>query len=850
MASDITPPPTPHRSRTIYGDGDSTPQNLTAKQAAFRARQGQNVAASEAANENLRLSLMGLSAGWWASDHAEEAQHFTGWNYCAIHSKAKQAMQATVKVCRRIPQDKGTMPKPALSGVRQKSSTNPDQPEYDLEPLPPTHPACKLLAKPNPRWSANLFWYMLSQQCNLTGSALIWTVRDRVGRPAELWIVPTALTRPQMPTQAMPEGAYWVTATGLFTMTGGYPAAYGVGALAGITIDARDIHPVRWPHPYLLADGMSPLAAGSVQIDLAEEIDQAAWAVLHNEVDPSLLISLDPTMQTDVQEMDRVEATINARRAGTNNKGKVMVMQGASIAQVHRTPSELDYSNSRAQTRDGVLAIHSVSPIFCGIAEAGSQAAYFTSLKQSIELSVQPELDLAAGELTRLIQKLFKDDTIEVVITAKSFDDPDVLERKRQTNVSAKSVTINEDRALSGLPPVPWGDLQVGTQVDAGKINPDYTAPKPEAPPGFAGQPAQVGNGNDEIDDAAESGQPDAADESSTGMRKPELTGIRTGKSKSGEMPRAIRERLDSCMLNGFHHPRTKAEQSRGQPGNAGQFGPGGGGSSDDDSSSGGKKPDGKPEKPASPAKPAGRSPTAAFMDDANELAYGLESGDTDPDTFEESVGGLVGELESALADRMDSYQAGEVAEMEKIHGEAIVNHPEAEAALSDYETELAEIKSDMVSLADAVHQTTADLADAVREGDEDTIASAMAAYDSAMDEYITEREQVAGRMTAATETYGQRLSEVTDQLSSAANETSERLNDEYGENSEEAQAEADAFNAQMEEDGNPFRVEWVNGEDEGEGQWSWHIPEKDEKRAKAALRIRAKRLSVAGGVI
>lgn len=548
------------RGRTI--DGAVPLPTMTEKQRAFRESLADALDAptpyttntnAAQANETLRMSLMGLSAGWWASDHAEEAQHFTGWNYCAVHSKAKQSALASIRVFRRVPA-KTKKPLDTVSKI-EKSSTNPDQPEYDLEPLPPDHPACRLLTKPNPRWSHGLWRYQISQQLNLTGSALLWTVKDRLGRPAEIWVIPTALARPQMPTVQMPMGAYWVTATGLFTMSGGFPTSYGIGALAGITIDARDVRPVRWPHPTLLADGQSPLAAGAVQIDLADEIDKAAWAALHNEVDPSMVISLDSSMQVDSQEIERVEHEINAKRAGVTNKGKIFIMQGATPQQMHRSPSELDYSASRPQTRDAVLAIQGVPPIFCGIAEAGSHAAYFTSLKQAIELSVQPELDLVAGELTLLFRELYQDQTLEVVITAKSFDDPDVLERKRQTNIAAKSVTINEDRVAMGMAPVWWGDVQIGTAIPPDQLDDDFDHVATYGEAIALRRQEQIDeqamDGQDEIDDAAESGQPDEATSITTGIkqpdrRKPQLTGLKKSAA-------TMRTRLKDHMLNGWH---------------------------------------------------------------------------------------------------------------------------------------------------------------------------------------------------------------------------------------------------------------------------------------------------------
>lgn len=507
LADDATLPKTgpAFAGRTIYG---SLPERetLTEKQAKYTE-----------ANEVLKKSLMGIGPGWWSSDHAEEATHFTSWNYCAIHAKAKQAAQATMRVYRRK-KKKG-------NGELVEKQTGPDQPEPDREPLE-NHPAAKLLEKPNPRWPRSIFMYQISQQLNLTGSALPWINLDRIGRPAELWVIPTALARPQMPSAQMPEGAYWVTATGLFTMTGNVPTALGVGAMAGLTIDARDVQPIRWPHPVLLADGQSPLAAGSVQIDLAEEIDQAAWAVMHNSVDPSVVLSLDPSMQVDEAELNRIEAMIEAKRGGTGGKGKHWIIQGCTPAQVHRSPSELDYANSRPQCRDGVLAIQGTPAIAAGIpSDTGTYSAYYVSLKQFIELCVQPELDMIAAEFTRMIQRLYDDDALEVEITAKSFDDPEVIDRRLSTAATAGNLmTVKEARALLNLPPFndERDDEFFGQKVSVRATVEDDTDP------GLPG--VQIGE-NEEADD------------SDTGTKKkPDLRARGVGMTK----------KMNAFMLNGY----------------------------------------------------------------------------------------------------------------------------------------------------------------------------------------------------------------------------------------------------------------------------------------------------------
>jgi hypothetical protein len=295
--------------------------------------------------------------------------------------------------------------------------------------------------------------------------------------------------------------------------------------MAGLTIDARDIHPIRWPHAVLLSDAQSPLAAGDRQIDMAEEIDDAAWSVLHNSVSPSLLLSLDAQMQCDEAELRRVEEVLNANRGGTANAGRIMLVQGVKVEQTTRTIPELDYQNSRQDARNAVYSIQGVNDGFCGTGGAGGYSDLVAKVKQTTELTIQPDIDLIAGELTRLFQEEFDDDTLEVVGTARAMDDPDVLDRKRNTCIAAKSITVNEDRKLQGLAPVSWGEAQVGTVIPAHVIDPSLIDPLAvmQAEPTPA-QPGANDKGTPKKNDETDAGSPDRPDSENTGIRKPHLS--------------------------------------------------------------------------------------------------------------------------------------------------------------------------------------------------------------------------------------------------------------------------------------------------------------------------------------
>ncbi len=422
-----------------------------------------------------RLATQG--PGLWVSDHVEEASHFTGWTYCAVHSGAKRATMATVKAFRRIEAPEEL--------ERTKSAGNPDAtPGWHELPLPHDHPLVALLRQPNPKQTWEEFIYQAGQQLSLTGSCHFMPVLNQLGKPVECWVIPTAIARPMAPSIEYPEGGFWISIAGQWGLTA------GIGHMSGFWLDARHVYSARWPDSIYPGDGMSPVNAGRLQIDLAEELDRATLSGLRQGVRPDLVLSLDPGMAVTDKELDRFEHKIRERYAGSDRTGGAMMLRGVTPHQMSRSPAELDYVQGRSQARDVTLAIFQTSPISCGINEAGSYASYVASMKQTTDLSDQPNFTLLAATLTKALARHYGDD-IGISITARGFDDPAMLNQRIMTKLSSGSYTNDEIRAAFGDGPHP--DPEIGAMT-AGVRQTVRLDDKDPSQPGYQTDPPAVGS--------------------------------------------------------------------------------------------------------------------------------------------------------------------------------------------------------------------------------------------------------------------------------------------------------------------------------------------------------------------
>ena len=439
-----------------------------------------------------RPYLQGTAPGLWASNHLEEATQCKGWQFVAVRTLAKLSAQAELSIEEVIGKPsvmekklrpvrkalkaldrlhKGLQPESAKvkakikrkSKKHTKSTVSPTSRPRGRKPAGENDPLLRLLQKPNGNQNKNTFLFQIIQQLSLTGTAFVWTVRDEFGVPKELYVVPTGLCQPRLPSAAFPNGSYWITPLSAWanmpsSVSQWAPGALGNALLMGAEIDFDDVKAIRWPHPVYLSDGLSPLAAGALWVDMSTQMDEAAWYSFENTATPGMIFTQDPTIDPSPEDKETFRQDLRAEYSGTPNTGNNLVLPKGIDAE-RRTPSplEMDYVGSRPQMRDMGMALHQVTPIAAGISEASSFAALWAALRQTSELAIQPMLDLTGEELTSLLGEAFPGARRVITFTARAIDDAQTLEQRLRTDIQAKNVlTVKEYRALRKLPP--FGD--------------------------------------------------------------------------------------------------------------------------------------------------------------------------------------------------------------------------------------------------------------------------------------------------------------------------------------------------------------------------------------------------------
>jgi hypothetical protein len=286
----------------------------------------------------------------------------------------------------------------------------------------------------------------------------------------------------------------------------------------GFYLDVRDTVVGGWPDPLMPGEFRSPLNACGQIIDITEKADQATWNLLVRAPRPSMILSADPMMTTD--QIDQLNAHVEANKAGVHNAGLWMILQGVKPENTNPPLSDIDAVNVREQGKSFVHSVFGVPSILTGNLDGATYSGNAAAVNSFAENSVQPGLTLFGGDLTHRFQRYYGEGVC-VELSAKRTDDPTIDAQKRDQMLAAYDkgvVTGNEVRAEFKLPPK---EELAGLKA-------------PEAPPGMVGPDGQpiagaavggLAGGDPTTDPDPDSDpfdlSPDLPDDDSTGTRNP-----------------------------------------------------------------------------------------------------------------------------------------------------------------------------------------------------------------------------------------------------------------------------------------------------------------------------------------
>lgn len=500
---------------------------------------GRSIASAPNAYKHLLQAMRTFAPGGWTQDPWEQAKHFKSVTYVAIHRIATQLSQAEFQLFRKDD-----------SHPEGKVPVTPyDPPEGDRQCKP--YDLVKLLEKPNKHDSFGKLMYRLCQNKYLFGTSLTWMVPNMLGDPMELYSIPYPFAIPQPAVNPdFPEGYYRIQPVYPYGPFSSYPIPSSV---VGAPIPSQWMIRMMFPHPLLRYEGYSPQTGMSQQLDEIEGIDRSRTYSMRRSINPSAVLNfteMEGIEPLPEPEIDRIRAEWENEFQGPENAGKLIIgTPGGTLDEWGSKPVDMDYQQGWDQLVSFALGGYGITKPAAGMVEDSSYQTLFATLKQFVLITLDPECNDTASDLTKQLCPFFGDDLI-LEIRCKKINDHEINFTKVDKCIQAKCATKNEVRVLLELPVTKeeWGSEIAGFEKP------------PEQPGGAMGgmpgmpQSGQEEQGNeadevlqgDEDEQANESAAPDAGT-LSEGALGPQMKSLRLQK---------LRNRYRRCLVpstNGYH---------------------------------------------------------------------------------------------------------------------------------------------------------------------------------------------------------------------------------------------------------------------------------------------------------
>jgi HK97 family phage portal protein len=339
------------------------------------------------------------------------------------------------------------------------------------------HPVMALLADPHPSLSQAEVNGWLAFTLNVNGNAYLRKIRDRSGRPVQLWPVSPTVLQPETTEDDRRAGVF--ISHYVLDQGGGRREALPVGDVLHFRLDLDD------------ADhrlGMSPLRRLLREIASDEEATRFTDAVLRNTGVTSLAVTVPPGPVLTQEQADQVRERLQDSLTGSNRGRVAVVANGGTVQQLGFSPEQLDLKAAHYVPETRIGAVTGVPPTLINLA-SGLEHSIYNNVRQGqehfYEQTIAPLWRVVAATYTKQLLWVdypadkavrFRYDTTNVRALQ---EDQDALFARYSVAVEKGWVTKDEARAQVGLEPLPNGLGEAKDPLEQARQMAELTGPPP-----------------------------------------------------------------------------------------------------------------------------------------------------------------------------------------------------------------------------------------------------------------------------------------------------------------------------------------------------------------------------------
>ncbi|MBO1302852.1 phage portal protein [Faecalibacterium sp. Marseille-Q4137] len=325
------------------------------------------------------------------------------------------------------------------------------------------HPFLNFMAHPNPLYemTSGACWRLQQIYLELKGEGYFVYEFDALGRPVELWPLPTHWVQ-QTPYVGYPY--YEIRTTG--------------GLIRQIPVDdifcMKELNPL---DPYKRGLGAAESIADEIETD--EYAAKFQKKFFYNDATPTTLISM-PGSSKD--QRDRFRSEWNERFRGPFNSHGIATVDGnVTVTKLAENMRDMDMTEGRRFLRDAVLEHFGVPREIMGITESSNRATSEAAQYIYAQNVIMPRLNRREEAINTQILPFYGNDLVwhfdDVVPRSQEFD-----KAKGIDGWNAGLLTKDEARELLGMEPCKTGgdcfkitisDMFIGSNDDPAEVTTD-----------------------------------------------------------------------------------------------------------------------------------------------------------------------------------------------------------------------------------------------------------------------------------------------------------------------------------------------------------------------------------------
>jgi len=300
------------------------------------------------------------------------------------------------------------------------------------------HPFIELWRNVNPFMNGYEMVELIDIYLEMTGDAYLYIVKDNLGVPRQLWILPSQYVR------VVPDRQNFIK---------GY--LYGTSASDSVALTPDEVIHFKFPNPNSIWKGFPPLAAGMAAVKRKESMDDYEASLLANNARPDfLIVSKNAIPKTTKKELREEWQMLYGSKRG---RGKPALIDSADIEikELGFSPKDIAYVNGQKMTKEEIAGTFGV-PVSKIVPDAKYSNAEVGDREWKSD-TIRPRLRRIEDKLNEQLMPMY-DKKLYVAFDNPVPEDREFALKKSETYLKNGVITINEVREAEGLEPVNYGE--------------------------------------------------------------------------------------------------------------------------------------------------------------------------------------------------------------------------------------------------------------------------------------------------------------------------------------------------------------------------------------------------------